>query len=103
MGIKKEQMLAPTKDVMILAIEIALNDHFYAVLCFFYAVHCNDSLDIPEYLLITKISQWVEICMKCPICQCSITASGNSNIKSVIQARIKQIKSSIIDKSHPKL
>jgi hypothetical protein len=88
-----------------LACETDLDDDSSAILCNGCEKwKCIDCMDMPEpeYVLITKISRRVEVCIKCPICKHSGTtpssSSQNPSIESIVEATINNMKSNIIDK-----
>ena len=55
----------------------------------------------PEYLLITKISRCVDICIQCPAFKYRSTSinAQNLSVENIIQATINSMKNEIIDKT----
>ena len=86
-----------------LACNIALEDDSHAILCdecdkWIYT-KCLDMPE-PEYLLITKISQCIDICIKCPACKYPSTSvnTQNPSVENIVQATINSMKNEIIYK-----
>ena len=86
-----------------LACNIALENDSYAILCDGCDKWiCTKCLDMPEseYMLITKISQCIDICIKCPACKYRSTSvnTQNPSVENIVQATIISMKNEIIDK-----
>ena len=86
-----------------LACNIALENDSYAILCDGCDKWiCTECLDMPEpeYLLITKISRRVDICIKCPACKYGSTSvnTQNASVENIVKATIDSMKNEIIDK-----
>ena len=86
-----------------LACNIALENDSYAILCDGCDKWiCTECLDMPEpeYLLITKISRRVDICIKCPACKYGSTSvnTQNPSVENIVKATIDSMKNEIIDK-----
>ena len=86
-----------------LSCNIALEDDSHAILCDecdkWICIECLDMPE-PEYLLITKISWFVDICIKCPACKYPSTSVNTQypSVQNILQATINSMKNEILDK-----